>query len=110
MIAHMFQGSKRHNSSDNTLGVCVHIHRMVSQKANQRNAALVCQFDGQARWDGDGGNEGNTRQHRFLDDFERSAPTHQQLITCVRNSIVYETIPDTIVDGVVSDLYCPPKA
>src|SRR5215469_5201680 len=80
-------GKQVYISLDNPLRVRIHIHRMVSQKANQRNATLVRQFDGQTRWGRDGRNAGNARQQRFLDDFERGAPAHQQDVPGVRKSI-----------------------
>ena len=35
-------------SLDNSFWVCIHIHRMIPQKAYQGNATLISKFDGQA--------------------------------------------------------------
>jgi len=51
-------------------GVCIYVHGVVTQEADEGDATAGGQFDGQAGGGGDRGDTGDAGQQGFLDDFE----------------------------------------
>ena len=51
----------------NAVRVRIHVHGVVTQKADERDATCVGKLDGEARRGGDGDNTRNTRQQSFLE-------------------------------------------
>src|ERR1700756_3034961 len=79
----------------------IHIHRVIPQETNQRNPALVSQFDRQARRGRNGSDTGNTRQQSLLNDLKRSTSTHQQQMPMIRKSGMQQAMPNDLIDGVM---------
>ncbi len=85
-----------------TFWMRIHVHGVVTQEADERDATPFGKFDREAGWRGNRGDTGNTRQQCLLDDFKRGASTDQQDMLCIRKLTVQQPMPDNFIYRVVA--------
>ena len=83
-------------------GVRIDVHGVIAQEADERDAAGVGQFDGQAGGGGDGGDTGDAGQQGFLNDLERGTATNQQDMLAIRKRVMQQAMPDQFIDGIMT--------
>src|SRR2546422_10767464 len=91
----------RTERTGNPFGMGIKVHGLAAEKADEGLAALTGEFDGEAGWGGNGGDDGNPRGQCLLHNLERSSPADEQDVRVEGKPVFQKRIAEDLIDSIV---------